>query len=189
MNSSAEITRLLIDWSNGDQAASEKLFSLVEKELQKVARGQLKKIHPGDTLQTAALINETYLLLIKQNQVHWKNRAHFFGIAARLMRRILLNHLRDQRRKKRGGGTVVRVSVSEATAVSDAKADEMIALDDALKKLALFDERKSRVVELKFFGGMKVEEIAEVLKISTTTVIRDWDLAKAWLGREIRNGN
>ena len=117
MSSSAEITRLLIDWSNGDQAASERLFSLVEKELQKVARGQLKKIHLGDTLQTADLINETYLLLIKQNQVHWKNRAHFFGIAARLMRRILLNHLRDQRRKKRGGGTVVRVYVSEAPAV------------------------------------------------------------------------
>ena len=186
--SSTEITGLLIDWSNGDEAALEKLLPLVEIELHKLARRQLRRIHAGATLQSTALINETYLLLIKQNQVHWKNRAHFFGIAAQLMRRILLNYLRDHHRLKRGGDAV-QVSFSEATTISAAKAAELIALDDALKELAVFDERKSRVVELKFFGGLNVEEIAEVLKISRTTVIRDWDLAKAWLGREIRNGN
>lgn len=188
MMSSLEITSLLVDWSNGDQVALEKLLPLVEKELHRLAHRQLRKLQPGNTLQTTALINETYLLLIKQNQVHWKNRAHFFGIAAQLMRRILLNYLRDQQRLKRGGD-VVKVSISEATTVSDTKAVELIALDDALYKLALFDERKSKVVELKFFGGLNVEEIAEVLKVSIATVVRDWDMAKAWLGREIRNGN
>ncbi len=188
MISSTEITGLLIDWSNGDQIASEKLFPLVEKELHDLARRQLRKIQPGGTLQSAALINETYLLLIKQNQVSWQNRAHFFGIAAQLMRRILLNYLRDRHRAKRGGGAIM-VSFSETLPVSHEKAEELIALDDALRKLSAFDPRKSRVVEMKFFGGLKVEEIAEVLKISTTTVSRDWDFAKAWLGREIRNGN
>ena len=189
MMSSTEITGLLIDWSNGDQIALEKLLPLVEKELHKLARRQLRKIHPGETLQTTALINETYLLLIKQNQVDWKSRAHFFGIAAQLMRRILLNYLRDQQREKRGGKGIIRVSISEAMAMTNVKADELIALDDALEQLALFDERKSKVVELKFFGGLNVEEIAEFLKISTATVIRDWDMAKAWLGREISNGS
>lgn len=188
MISSTEITGLLIDWSNGDQIASEKLFPLVEKELHDLARRQLRKMQPGGTLQSAALINETYLLLIKQNQVSWQNRAHFFGIAAQLMRRILLNYLRDRHRAKRGGGAIM-ISFSETLPVSHEKAEELIALDDALRKLSAFDPRKSRVVEMKFFGGLKVEEIAEVLKISTTTVSRDWDFAKAWLGREIRNGN
>ncbi|MCY7375243.1 MAG: sigma-70 family RNA polymerase sigma factor [Pyrinomonadaceae bacterium] len=188
MISSLEITGLLVDWSNGDEVALEKLLPLVEKELHRLAHRQLRKMQPGNTLQTTALINETYLVLIKQNQVHWQNRAHFFGIAARLMRRILLNYLRDGQRLKRGGNAV-RVSLSEATAISEAKADEFIALDDALEKLALFDERKSRVVELKFFGGLNVEEIAEVLKISNSTVVRDWVMAKAWLAREISDGN
>ncbi len=189
MISSTEITGLLVDWGNGDQIALDKLLPLVERELHNLARRQLRKVHPGETLQTTALINETYLLLIKQNQVDWKNRAHFFGIAAQLMRRILLNHLRDGQREKRGGKGIIRVSLSETTVVTNAKAVELIALDDALERLALFDKRKSRVVELKFFGGLSVEEIAEVLRISTATVIRDWNMARAWLGREITNGS
>ncbi len=186
MTHSLEITDLLVDWSNGDEIALEKLLPLVETELNNLARRQLRRLRHGNTLQTKALINETYMQLINQKQVHWKNRAHFFGIAAQLMRRILLNYLRDQRRDKRGG-TYFRVSISEATGVSNARADELIALDDALEELAQFDERKSKIVELKFFGGLNVDEIAEVLKISPATVIRDWTLAKAWLAREIRN--
>lgn len=186
MTSSLEITDLLVDWSNGDQIALEKLLPLVEKELNNLARRQLRKLRHGNSLQTKVLINETYLLLIKQKQVQWQNRAHFFGIAAQLMRRILLNYLRDQRRGKRGGN-LFRVPISEAYEVSDAKADELIALDDALVRLAKFDERKSKIVELKFFGGLNVDEIAEFLKISPATVTRDWLFAKAWLAREIKN--
>ena len=181
-----EITGLLLDWSNGDQAALDKLLPLVEKELQRIAHFQIRRLQPGNTLHTTALINETYFRLIKQNQVSWQNRAHFFGIAAQLMRRILLNYLRDQRRIKRGGGAI-HISLSEATIISMEKSEELIALDDALERLARFDERKSKVVELKFFGGLSVEEIAEVLKVSQITVMRDWNLAKAWLAREVRN--
>ena len=175
-----------MDWSKGDHEALDKLLPMVEKELHRIAHFQIKKLQPGNTLHTTALINETYFSLIKQNKVSWQNRAHFYGIAAQLMRRILLNHLRDQRRIKRGGGAV-HISLSEATIVSMERSEEMIALDDALKRLAEFDERKSKVVELKFFGGLSVEEIAEVLKVSQITVMRDWNLAKAWLAREIRN--
>ena len=186
MASSLEITNLLVDWSNGNEIALEKLLPLVETELNILARRQLRRLQPGNTLQTKALINETYTLLIKQNQVHWKNRAHFFAIAAQLMRRILLNYLRDQQRLKRGG-EFVQVSISEAATISDEKAEGLIALDKALNKLAKFDERKSQVVELKFFGGLNVDEIAEVLKVSVATIVRDWVIARAWLAREIRN--
>ena len=188
MPPSSEITGLLVDWSNGDQNALEKLLPLVEKELHRLAHYQLRHLRPGNTLQTTALINETYLRLIKQNQVQWKNRAHFFGITAQLMRRILLNYLRDQRRLKRGGGAI-QISLSEAAVISPEKTDELLALDDALNRLAQIDERKSKIVELRFFGGMSVEETAEVLKVSQITVLRDWNLAKAWLAREIRDVN
>jgi RNA polymerase sigma-70 factor, ECF subfamily len=188
MSSSAEITGLLLDWSEGDVKALDELLPLVEKELHRLAHYQLRRMNPGNTLQTTALINETYLRLINQNKVRWQNRAHFFGIAATLMRRIILNYLRDQKRLKRGGGGV-QISLSEVSLVSPEKTGELLALDEALDKLARFDERKSRVIELRFFGGLSVEETAEVLKVSPITVMRDWNLAKAWLAREIRNEN
>ncbi|HVE59415.1 MAG TPA: sigma-70 family RNA polymerase sigma factor [Pyrinomonadaceae bacterium] len=184
--SPTEITGLLLDWSNGDEIALEKLLPLVERELHRLAHYQIRRLRPGNTLQTTALINETYLRLINQNRVEWQNRAHFFAISAQLMRRILLNYIRDQKRMKRGGNAV-QVSLSEATIMSPQKTDELLALDEALEKLAAFDERKSKVVELRFFGGLSVEETAEVLKISQITVMRDWNMAKAWLAREIRN--
>jgi RNA polymerase sigma factor (TIGR02999 family) len=135
-------------------------------------------------LQTTALVNEAYLRLVNQRDVRWQNRAHFFAISARIMRRTLLNHARDQRRLKRGGGNF-QVSLSEAMIVSAQKSDELVALDEALDRLAAIDERKSRVVELRFFGGMSIEEAAEVLEIGTATVMRDWNMAKAWLVREM----
>lgn len=181
---SSQITTLLIDWSNGDQTALEKLLPLVEQELHRLAHNYMRRENPNHTLQTTALMNEAYLKLVDQKKTHWQNRAHFFGIAAQIMRRILLNHARDQHREKRGG-KAVQVSLSEVAVVSLEKTAELIALDEALERLAAFDERKSRVVELKYFGGLEVNEIAEVLKISPITVMRDWKFAKAWLFREI----
>jgi RNA polymerase sigma-70 factor, ECF subfamily len=186
MVQSLSITELLIDWSNGDLSAQEELFPLVEKELHRLAHQYARRLNRGNTLQTTAIINETYLKLIDQDRVKWQNRAHFFGIAANMMRRVLLNYLRDKNRLKRGG-EVVHVSLSEAMIVSNQKSAEILALEDALCRLAEIDERKCRVVELRYYGGLSVEETAEVLKISTITVIRDWNMAKAWLAREIRN--
>lgn len=183
---SPTITELLIDWSNGNLSAQEELFPLVEKELHRLAHHYARRLNRGNTLQTTAIINETYLKLVDQNRVQWQNRAHFFGIAANMMRRILLNYLRDQNRLKRGG-EIVQVSLSEATIVSDQKSNEILALEEALCRLTEIDERKSRVVELRFYGGLSVEETAEVLKVSSITVMRDWNMAKAWLAKEIRN--
>jgi RNA polymerase sigma-70 factor (ECF subfamily) len=188
MQSSAEITGLLIDWSDGDELALEKLMPLVEKELRRLADGYMRRMRPGDTLQTTAVINETYLRIINQNRVRWQNRAHFFGIAAYLMRGFLLNYLRDGRCGKRGGRDNIRVSLSQANLVSPEKTDTILALEAALCKLARIDARKAKVVELKFYGGMESGEIAEFLKVSGTTVARDWNMAKAWLAREIGNG-
>ena len=184
---SSEITGLLIDWSNGDQAALDKLLPLVEDELRRIAHRYMRREGPDHTLQTTALVNEAYLKLIDQKKTHWQNRAHFFGIAAQIMRRILLNYARDKHRKKRGG-SAVQVSLSEVSIVSLEKTGELIALDEALHRLARVDERKSRVVELRYFGGLDVDETAEVLKVSPITVMRDWKYAKAWLVREIRHG-
>ncbi len=186
MSDELEITALLIDWSNGSREALERLFPLVEKELHHLAHRYIIREQPGNTLQTTALINETYLRLIDQKKVRWQNRAHFFGISAQIMRRFLLNYIRDQKRQKRGGGAL-QISLSEASYISTEKSDELLALDDALHRLADFDERKSRVVELRYFGGLSVDETAEVLNISAVTVARDWNMAKAWLAREIRN--
>ena len=182
----SEITGLLIDWSNGDKSALEKLLPLVESELRRLAHSYMRRENPDHTLQTTALVNEAYLKLVDQNKTHWQNRAHFFGIAAQIMRRILLNYARDQHRAKRGGNAV-QVSLSQAAIVSAEKSSELLALDVALKRLAELDERKSRVVELRYFGGLDVEETAEVLKVSPITVMRDWKFAKAWLAREIEN--
>jgi RNA polymerase sigma factor (TIGR02999 family) len=186
MPPSSEFTRLILAWSDGDQAALEKLLPLVEKELHRIASHYMRKENPGHTLQTTALVNEAYFRLIGQKNVRWQNRAHFFGISAQIMRRILLNYARDRHRDKRGGGAV-QVSLSEVAVMSEAKSSELIALDEALEKLAAIDERKSRVVELRYFGGLSVEETAEVMKVSSITVIRHWNMAKAWLARELGN--
>jgi RNA polymerase sigma factor (TIGR02999 family) len=186
MSSPPEISALLIDWSNGDKAALDKLLPLVERELHRLAHSYMKKEKPDHTLQTSALVNEAYLRLVDQRHTRWQNRAHFFGIAAQIMRRILLNHARDQHRVKRGG-EAVQVSLSEVAMVSGEKSAELLALDEALQRLADFDPRKSQVVELRYFGGMSVEETAEVLRVSPVTVMRDWNLAKAWLARELED--
>jgi RNA polymerase sigma factor (TIGR02999 family) len=147
----------------------------------------MRREDPNHTLQTTALINETYLRLVDQRKVQWQNRAHFFGIAAQIMRRILLNYARDQNRQKRGG-KAIHVSLSEALIMPAEKDREIIALNDALNRLEEVDERKAKVVELRFFGGLTVEEVAEVLNVSTVTVLRDWAFAKAWLARDMADG-
>src|SRR5215212_7201956 len=167
--SSSEITGLLVNWSTGDQTALERLLPLVEQELHRLAHNYMRRENPDHTLQTTALVNEAYLKLVDQKKTHWQNRAHFFGIAAQIMRRILLNYARDQHRQKRGG-KVVQVSLSEASVMCLEKPEELIALDEALERLTAVDERKGRVVELRYFGGLEIDEIAEVLKVSPITV-------------------
>ena len=188
MPSHSDITGMLVDWGNGDRSALDKLLPLVERELHRLAHSYMRRENPDHTLQTTALINETYLRLIDQRKVQWQNRAHFFGIAAQIMRRILLNYARDQNRLKRGG-KAIHVSLSEATVIPTEKDRELIALNDALTRLEALDARKSKVVELRYFGGLSIEEVAEVLKVSPITVMRDWQFAKAWLVREMQNGN
>lgn len=179
-----EVTQLLLDWSSGDKAALDKLMPLVYDELRRLAHHCMGRERPGHTLQTTAIVNEAYLHLIDQRNVQWQNRAHFFGIAARLMRRILADYARSRRYAKRGGGAQ-QVSLEEAMIVSEERVADMVALDDALNTLAEIDERKSRIVEMRFFGGLSIEETAEVLGVSPGTVMRDWTMAKAWLRREI----
>jgi RNA polymerase sigma factor (TIGR02999 family) len=187
MASDMDITALLVDWNNGDKSAMERLLPLVEKELHRLAHAYMRREDPNHTLQTTALINETYMRLVDQRKVQWQNRAHFFGIAAQIMRRILLNYARDQNRQKRGG-KAIHVSLSEALIMPAEKDREIIALNDALNRLEEVDERKAKVVELRFFGGLTVEEVAEVLNVSTVTVLRDWAFAKAWLARDMADG-
>jgi RNA polymerase sigma factor (TIGR02999 family) len=181
-----EVTQLLIDWSRGDQAALDSLMPLVYEELRRMANRYMRRERVGHTLQTTALINEAYLRLIEQQHVQWHSRAHFFAIAAQLMRRILVDYARSHTRAKRGGGAL-RVSMNEATVSSPERGVELIALDDALQRLAVIDPRKSQVVELRFFGGLSIEDAAAVLKVTPMTVVRDWKTAKAWLHREISN--
>ena len=181
-----EVTRLLVAWSNGDRAALDDLIPLVYDELRRLASRYMRRESQGHTLQTSALINEAYLRLVDQKKVQWQNRAHFFGVAARLMRHILVDHARSRSRIKRGAGMQM-VSLAEQAAISSDVA-EVIALDDALKNLAEMDSRKARIVEMKFFGGLTNEEVAEVLKVTSRTVEREWRKAKAWLHREISKG-
>jgi RNA polymerase sigma-70 factor, ECF subfamily len=183
--SSQGITQLLLAWSDGDQAALEKLTPLVHAELRRLAKGYMRGEQPGHTLQTTALINEAYLRLIDWKNVRWQSRAHFFRVAAQLMRRILVDFARSRHYAKRGGGAQ-KVSLDEAITIHEDRGAEIIALDDALNSLAKIDERKSRIVELRFFGGLSVEETAEALKTSQRTVEREWNLARAWLYRELR---
>jgi len=185
--SSEEITQLLIDWSNGDQVALDKLMPLVYGELRQMAKRHMSRQSPGHTLQTTALIHEAFLKLVNQSEKQWQNRAHFFGVAAQAMRAILVDYARSRRYAKRGGGARA-VALDEAATVSEERAAEFVALDDALKALSQIDPRKSRVVEMRHFGGLSVEETAEVLKVSPDTVMRDWRLARTWLRRELSGG-
>ena len=180
------VSELLRAWSDGERSALEKLTPLVYDELRRLARRYMKGERPGHSLQTTALVNEAYLRLVDYKRMQWQNRAHFFAISAQLMRRILVEHAR-RHNLKRGGG-VPHVALDEAVYV-DSRAADLVALDDALNALARLDARKVQVVEMRFFGGLSVEETAEVLKVSTVTVMRDWSTAKAWLYRELSGGS
>ena len=179
-----DITKLLKDWGAGDKTALDRLVPLVHDELRRRARRHLRREQPGHLLQTSALVNEAYLRLVDASQVDWQNRAHFFGIASRLMRRVLVDDARRRHRDKRGG-SMIQVPLDEADNLPQAQAANLLSLDDALKTLASIDPRQSEIVELRFFGGMSVEETAEVLKVSPATVARDWTFARAWLRKEM----
>ena len=179
-----EITKLLNDWSGGDSTALDRLIPLVYEELHRLAHQHMRRERAGHLLQTSALINEAYLRLVDQPDLTIENRAHFFGIAAQLMRQILVDDARKRHSAKRGGGAI-QVSLVEATNVVQEQAANVVALDDALKSLETIDARQSRIVELRFFGGLNIEETAEVLKVSPGTVMRDWTFARAWLRNEM----
>lgn len=183
-SASHEVTQLLLDWGGGDSSALDRLIPMVYSELRHMARRYMRGERAGHLLQTSALINEAYVKLIDAKQVHWQNRAHFYGIAARLMRRILVDFARKRNYQKRGGGAH-QVSLDEALLVSPARGEDLVALDEALNALSEFDERKARVVEMRFFGGLSEQEIAEAEGVSTETVKRDWRLAKSWLHRKL----
>jgi RNA polymerase sigma factor (TIGR02999 family) len=179
-----EITQLLLSWSKGDEAALDQLIPLVYPELRKLARRYMRRESPEHTLQTSALINEAYLRLVDQQAVEWQDRAHFFAVAAQVMRHILIDHARSHLYGKRGAGAQ-HVPLDQVAVVSQERATELVALDDALTILAKIDERKAKIVELRFFGGLSVGETAEAMKLSPATVMREWRTAKAWLHREI----
>lgn len=181
---SAPVTELLLRWRAGNQECLHELLPLVEGELRRIARHYMRMERQGHTLQTTALINEAYLKLVDQAQVDWQNRAQFLGVAARLMRHILVDHARGLCRGKRGGGAHV-LPLNEALVLSPAKSAALVALDDALTELASFDPRKAQVVELRYFGGLSVEETAEAMSVHPTTVKNDWRMAKLWLKREL----
>jgi len=180
----SEVTQLLKAWRAGDGHALDRLSSIVESELRRIARLQLRKESPGQTLQPTALLNEVYLRLFEWDRVEWQDRTHFFAVAAKIMRRVLVNQAVARTRQKRGGGAVL-VSLTEAGGARD-RTEDLLALDDALAALAKIDSRKSQLVELRFFGGLTVDETAAALGISVRTVHREWDLARAWLFRELR---
>jgi len=180
------LTELLSDWQRGDQSALNKLTPLVYDELRRIAHRYVQRENYGHTLETTALVNEAYLRLAGQKQIDWQNRSHFFAVTAQIMRHILIDHAR-RRRYAKHGGDAQRVSLAEAEAMSRERANELVALDEALAELAEFDMRKSRVVELRYFGGLDLEETAQVLGISVMTVRRDWRAAKAWLFRRMKD--
>jgi RNA polymerase sigma factor (TIGR02999 family) len=179
-----EITQLLAEWSDGNQSALDELYPLVYDELHRLARRYMSRERQGHTLQTTALINEAYVRLVDQRNVHWANRSHFFAISAQIMRRILIDHARRHAYAKRGGGAQ-QVSLDEAAIVTRTAGAELLRLDEALKSLAEMDPRRSQVVELRYFGGLNNEEIAGVLNISENTVTRDWNMARAWLYQQL----
>ncbi len=183
-----EVTQLLKAWTAGDQSALDKLAPLVYEQLHRLAQHYMAGQRPGHTLQTTALVNEVYLRLVDCGQVNWQDRAHFFAVSAQLMRRILIDFARSRGYQKRGGG-LFHISLEDAPSVCSEPDPDIVALDDALKELAKVDDRKSRVVELRFFGGLSVEETAEVLRVSVETVGRDWKMAKMWLLQELSERN
>jgi RNA polymerase sigma-70 factor (ECF subfamily) len=183
--SKKDVTSLLQAWTEGDQNAPEKLAPLIYAELQRLARRSMRRENPQHTLETGALINEAYMRLADWKNARWENRAHFYGVAAQIMRRVLVDHARAHAYQKRGGGARP-VSLDEAIVASPDRAPDLIALDEALERLAKHDPRKGKVVELRFFGGLSVEETAQILNVSPFTVIRDWNFVKAWLSREIK---
>ena len=185
-HSPKEITRLLVAWGDGDESALAELTPLVHEELHRLAHHYMSGERAGHTLQTTALVNEAYVRLIDWKDVRWQNRAHFFGVSAQLMRRILVDFARSRGYHKRGGGARA-IALDEAAVMAEDKGAEIVALDEALTALAELDPRHSRVVELRFFGGLSIEETAEVLKVSPGTVRRDWSLARAWLYSELSN--
>ena len=180
-----EVTRLLIDWSNGDREALDQMMPLVYSELRRIAASHLRHERTDHTLQPTALVHEAYIRLIDQQRANWQNRAQFLGVAAQMMRRILINHANERVAAKRGGGAM-RVSLSEAESQMEVTDASLLALDVSLTRLAQLDPRKSRIIELKFFGGLKIEEIADVMQLSHATIEREWTLARAWLHREMQ---
>jgi RNA polymerase sigma factor (TIGR02999 family) len=182
--STPQVTQLLLAWGEGDAGAFEQLVPLVHAELRRIARRHMGHERPDHTLQATALVNEAYMKLVDLRRVRWQDRAHFFAMSARLMRRILVDFARSRRYEKRGGGAQ-KVSIDDALLVVEVRGNELIALDEALEALAEFDLRKSQVVEMRFFGGLSVEETAEALHVSVDTVMRDWKLAKAWLSKKL----
>jgi RNA polymerase sigma factor (TIGR02999 family) len=184
--SSHQVTQLLLAWGSGDAAAFNELMPLVYAELRTLARRQMQRERSGHTLQATALVHEAYLRLIDQRQVHWQNRAQFFAVAAQVMRRVVVDYARKRRRIKRGGGTP-HLSLDETALWTPSQSPQVLELDEALYRLAAVDERKSRVVEMRYFGGLSVEEVAAVLGVSENTVISDWAVAKAWLRRELES--
>ncbi|HEX5873820.1 MAG TPA: sigma-70 family RNA polymerase sigma factor [Pyrinomonadaceae bacterium] len=185
MSSPDGITQLLIDWGQGDQAALEKLMPLVYSELRRLATNYLRRERAEHTLQPTALVNEAYLKLVHQKNAKWQNRAHFFGISAQLMRRILVDHARQHQAVKRGGSVQQRISITSVEKFAKQPEVDLLALNEALDELAKMDPQQSRIVEMKFFGGLSIEEIAEVLSIGHATVERDWKMARAWLRRQL----
>lgn len=185
MQSTEGITELLIDWGKGDQAALEKLMPLVYNELRRLASNYLRRERASHTLQPTALVNEAYLKLIDQRNAQWQNRAHFFGISAQLMRRILVDHARQHQAVKRGGSNQQRLSITSAEEIAQQPAVDLLALNEALDELTVMDPQQAQIVELKFFGGLSIDETAEVLGISHATVERDWKMARAWLRRQL----
>jgi RNA polymerase sigma factor (TIGR02999 family) len=183
---SNEISRLLAAWSGGDQSAAQGLTSIVYEELRRLAHYYMHRERPGHTLQTTALVNEAYIRLVDYKRMRWQDRAHFFAVAAQVMRRILVDHARSQN-IKRGVG-VPHVALEEVAVVSGDQTGDLVALDDAMNALARLDPRKVQIIEMRFFGGLSVEETAEVLKVSPATVRRDWSIAKFWLYRELGGG-
>ena len=184
--SSERVSKLLLNWGQGDQGAREALIPLVYDELRRLARRYLRRERPDHTLQSAALVNEAYLRLVRQDQPQWQNRAHFFGVAAQLMRHILVDHARNRAAAKRGAGAP-RLTLDPDVALPQARDVDLVALDDALNQLAALDPQQSRLVELRFFGGLSIEETSVVLGVSPATVKREWATARAWLQREMRN--
>jgi RNA polymerase sigma factor (TIGR02999 family) len=184
MEAQPALTKLLADCENGKEGAFEEIFALVYAELRSLASGYMRRERPDHTLQTTALVNEAYIKLVGHKGAGLHSRVHFFAVAAKVMRQILIDHARTKHYGKRGGGAI-KISLDETAVVSDERAAELVALDDALKELAKFDSRQSQIVELRFFGGLTLAETAEVLKISSDTVTRDWNVAKAWLYRQL----